>query len=46
MVITLCRTFGCTPSQLEREDASILRYVNIARLGMPQPAEMEPGYGE
>ena len=44
MVIGLCQTFHCTPSQLEEESAEILRLVTIRQEGTKQ--ESEPDYGD
>lgn len=41
-MLGLCERFGCLPSQLEREDARILRLVEIETLGgrrVPEPAD-------
>jgi hypothetical protein len=47
LTLDLCRTFGCTPGQLDREDADrLLRLVNIARLGTRAAVEEVAGYGE
>lgn len=39
MVLNLCRTFGCLPSQLDKEDAQVLRLMEIVRLGSDQEGE-------
>jgi hypothetical protein len=31
----MCKMFGCTPSQLEKEDASILQLFAIIGMGTP-----------
>ena len=36
-VLGLCDRFHCLPSQLEGEDASVLRLLKIAELGNPPP---------
>lgn len=33
LVLGLCARFGCLPSQLEQEDAEIMRLVNIVAEG-------------
>lgn len=42
-MITMCRTFGCLPSQLMAEDASIMRYLAIVALGTPDVDQQQPG---
>lgn len=44
MVIGLCQTFHCTPSQLDKESAEILRLVTIRQEGTKE--DQEPDYGE
>jgi hypothetical protein len=35
MIVGLCERFGCLPSQLRAEDASLLRLLAIVQLGTP-----------
>lgn len=46
MIIDLCQTFGCLPSQLLAEDATLLRLIAIKQLGTPEHDEGEGGEGE
>jgi hypothetical protein len=39
MVLALCERFGCLPSQLEAEDAELLRLVAIVNAGTPEGGE-------
>jgi hypothetical protein len=36
-IVGLCQQFHCTPSQIENEEAEIIRLMNIIRLGTPEP---------
>jgi hypothetical protein len=36
LVLGLCERFGCLPSQLLEEDASLLRLLKIESLGTPE----------
>lgn len=38
MVMQMCERFGCLPSQLYREDADLLRLLNIEALGRKDDA--------
>ena len=42
MILGLCERFGCLPSALLAEDASILRLLRIKALGTPEQSEPEP----
>lgn len=39
MILAVCERFGCLPSQLENEDQSFLRLLNIEALGRPDDGE-------
>lgn len=43
MVLGLCQTFHCTPSQLEEESSEILRLVAIRQMGTK---DHTPDYGD
>lgn len=44
MILGLCERFHCLPSQIEEEEASILRLILIEQMGNPEPET--PEYGE
>jgi hypothetical protein len=44
MVLALCERFGCLPSQLYAEDASLLRMLRVVQAGTPDPVGGEPGW--
>lgn len=39
MILGLCERFGCLPSQLLAEDASLLRMVRVEALGKVEKGE-------
>jgi len=47
LVLRLCRMFGCLPSQLMREDAELLRLLEIEARGGGPVGEHgdDPGHG-
>lgn len=40
-MLRVCERFGCLPSQLEQEDAELLRLLAIERLGTPAEEKEE-----
>jgi hypothetical protein len=38
-VLGVCERFGCLPSQLEQEDAELVRLLEIEALGTPREVE-------
>ena len=40
-MLRLCREFKCLPSQLDAEDASLIKLLNIERLGNPEREEVD-----
>jgi hypothetical protein len=50
VILRLCREFHCLPSQLEKEDASIMRLLLIEHMGTRREEgdgepSSDPGYG-
>lgn len=44
-MLGVCERFGCLPSQLEREDAELLRLLEIEAVGTPKEEVSGPdGY--
>ena len=41
MVLALCERFGCLPSQLDAEDAGLLRLIAIVSMGTPEGGESD-----
>lgn len=44
MVLGLCHTFKCTPSQLEEESAEIMRLITIRQMGTKE--QETPDFGD
>ena len=40
-MLGLCDRFKCLPSQLEAEDAYLIKLLTVERLGKPEPREEE-----
>lgn len=39
MILGLCERFHCLPSQLDQEDARLLKLIRIRHLGTPDPQD-------